>query len=77
VFRFEILAGSRQFDGAALGIAFALEAVLQELHEKGEFMARLNAKKLARDRNDEGTSPVREQMGCGSRSKDRWFQKAS
>src|SRR5271170_1973912 len=63
LFRFKILAGSAEFDGAALGIAFALEAVFEELDEKGEFMARLDAKKLPGDGNDEGRSPVGAEIG--------------
>ena len=69
LFRFKILAGSAEFDGAALGIAFALEAALQELDEKSEFVARLDAKKLPGDGNDKGTSPVGEQVGRRGGSK--------
>ncbi len=61
--RFKILARCAQFDGAALGIAFALEAALEELDEKGEFMARLDAKELAGYGDDEGTSPLGAQVG--------------
>jgi nanoRNase/pAp phosphatase (c-di-AMP/oligoRNAs hydrolase) len=38
MFRFKILAGHGQFDGSALGIAFALQAALQELDKEREFM---------------------------------------
>ena len=55
--RFKILAGRGQFDGAAFGIAFALEAALQKLDEEGEFVARLDAKKLPGDGNNERKVP--------------------
>ena len=67
MFGLEILAGSGQFDGAALGIAFALETAFEELDEEGEFVARLDAQKLPGDGNDEGTSP----MGDAGRSPGR------
>ena len=59
--------GRGQFDGAAFGIAFALQAAFQELDEEGEFVARLDAQKLPRHGNDERTAPVGEQIGRPAR----------
>src|ERR1700683_251156 len=65
MFQFKILAGDAQFDGPALGIAFALQAPLEELDEEREFMGGFEAEKLPWHGNNEGTAPLRGQAKRG------------